>query len=171
MSALPMIEGRHVLEIGHGPGHALLALARAGYQVFGLDPSFQMSKIASLRLKSNRVSNVCINGYAQYIPFVSASFDTVFATFPTDYIIDTQTLSEAWRILRSKGKLVILPTAWILPVGFLGRLLGWLFRYPGQNSVWGSGYAQLLREAGFDSQLFQSKLSASTVLILVATKT
>ena len=37
VAALPFIVGRDVLEIGHGPGHMLLALQNAGFAVVGLD--------------------------------------------------------------------------------------------------------------------------------------
>ncbi|MGH2537852.1 MAG: class I SAM-dependent methyltransferase, partial [Candidatus Promineifilaceae bacterium] len=45
-AAIPLLAGRQILEIGHGPGHLLLELAGGGYSVTGVDVSAAMGRIA-----------------------------------------------------------------------------------------------------------------------------
>jgi 2-polyprenyl-3-methyl-5-hydroxy-6-metoxy-1,4-benzoquinol methylase len=50
-STLPYLDGPRVLEIGHGPGHLLLALAEKGLKATGLDESRWMGKIALKKIR------------------------------------------------------------------------------------------------------------------------
>jgi ubiquinone/menaquinone biosynthesis C-methylase UbiE len=45
-TALKWVRGPRVLELGHGPGHLLIALARSGRQPIGIDLSPQMIRLA-----------------------------------------------------------------------------------------------------------------------------
>src|SRR5512139_2335915 len=51
MSALPFIEGRRVLEIGHGPGHLQRVLLSRGLVAVGIDESAQMGRLAQRNLR------------------------------------------------------------------------------------------------------------------------
>lgn len=53
---LPFLEGPNILELGPGPGHLQLALARRGLISFGLDASPQMTRMAALRLLNKKKS-------------------------------------------------------------------------------------------------------------------
>ena len=134
MSALPHLDGR-VLEIGFGPGHLQMALNARGQPAFGLDESRQMSRQARRRLRKEGFPIRLTQGYAQSLPFRSNSFDTLAATFPSEYIFEAQTLEEIRRVLVPGGKLVILPSAWITGNGFLERLAAGLFRVTGQAAA------------------------------------
>ena len=50
MAALPFLSGPRVLELGHGPGHLLAAMAGGEWRVTGLDLSPQMGFLARRRL-------------------------------------------------------------------------------------------------------------------------
>ena len=113
LSALPYIQGPKVLEIGHGPGHLLLALTENGINAVGLDESIQMGRQAYHRLLQNGFSSLLINGMAQHLPFPDSNFHQVVATFPSEYIYYPQTLTEIHRVLTSGGELLALPVAWI----------------------------------------------------------
>jgi ubiquinone/menaquinone biosynthesis C-methylase UbiE len=110
LSTVPFVRGR-VLELGFGPGHLQLALAAARFPVFGLDASPQMRLIARRRLRRTGHPARLAQGLAQQIPFAPASFDTVLATFPTEYIADPRTHAEILRVLAPGGRVVILPLA------------------------------------------------------------
>ncbi len=127
LTALPHLEGR-VLEIGHGPGHLQMALHERGLPAFGMDESRQMGRQARRRLRRNGFTGQLARGYAQNLPYRSNSFDTVVATFPSEYIFEAQTLKEIRRVLVHGGKLVILPSAWITGNGILDRLAAGLFQ-------------------------------------------
>ena len=105
LSILPFIEGTRILELGHGPGHLQLALHDRGLVAVAMDESAPMGRLAKRRLGN---SHKLTRALAQKIPFASETFDTVISTFPSEYIFDMQTLSEAHRVLRSRGRLIVL---------------------------------------------------------------
>ncbi len=99
--------GSQVLELGFGPGHLLLALARGGYQVTGLDPSPAMVRRAACRLhRAGQPALVC-RGRAGNMPFAPGLFDAVVATFPTPYIYESACLQHLARVLRGPGSRLI----------------------------------------------------------------
>jgi ubiquinone/menaquinone biosynthesis C-methylase UbiE len=110
LTALPFIRGR-VLELGFGPGHVQLALASDSHAAWGLDASPQMISIAHHRLRRAGYPARLAQGRAQQIPFAPATFDTVLATFPAEYIADPRTHAEIRRVLAPGGRVVILPLA------------------------------------------------------------
>ncbi len=65
-----------------------------------------------------------------WIPFKSETFNTIVSTFPAEYIFDRQTLSEAHRVLRNRGRFIVLLAAWPK-----NSLLAWLFKVTGQSPV------------------------------------
>src|SRR5262249_27324018 len=129
-----------ILEMGHGPGHLQRILLSRNLFTVGIDESAEMSRLAKRNLTRRASSShnnpldiayAQINltrGVAQSLPFSNASFDTILATFPTEYINDPNTLSEVKRCLSNGGKLIVLPAA--LPKN---RFLDWLFRVTHQS--------------------------------------
>jgi ubiquinone/menaquinone biosynthesis C-methylase UbiE len=170
LATLPYVQGSRVLEIGHGPGHLLLALYQAGIRAVGLDLSERMGSLVLRRLGFAGFRFLGISGYAQYTPFADHCFDTICSTFPSEYILDPKTLSEISRLLAPGGKLVILPLAWITRKNILGRLAAFLFRFTGQAPQWDDAYAQPLIDAGFRVRIVHHKLASSEVLILLASR-
>jgi ubiquinone/menaquinone biosynthesis C-methylase UbiE len=106
-TALPHVVGERVLELGHGPGHLLIALAEREYQTIGLDPSPQMTRIAHRRLRRAGFAANLIRCYAQTLPFPPHTFDSLVCTFPTPFIFEAETLAEVARVLRPQGRLVV----------------------------------------------------------------
>jgi ubiquinone/menaquinone biosynthesis C-methylase UbiE len=131
------IQGPNVLEIGHGPGYLQVSLAEKGLRIVGLDKSAQMGKIAKHNF-SHRFSRQdifhpnLVRGCAEMLPFQSGQYETVVATFPTEYIFLPETLAEVYRVLCYSGKLVILLSARITGTGLMDRLALFLFRVTGQ---------------------------------------
>ena len=124
-SILPFIEGTRILELGHGPGHLQRILLDRSLVAVAIDESAPMGTLAKRRLGS---SHKLARALAQKIPFASQSFDSLVSTFPSEYIFDAQTLSEAHRVLRSSGRLIVLLAAWPN-----NPLLGWLFKVTGES--------------------------------------
>ena len=175
-TALPYLEGSsRSLELGYGTGHLLQACAESGAWVVGLDASRQMGRLARKRLdRSGQVAGVT-SGYAQNMPFPDGAFDKVAATFPTEYILDRQTLSEVRRVLKPGGSLIILPAAWIEGGSIWDRFLAWLFRITAQApdsqaAEAGRPYSERLASAGFSVQSHRVSVRSSTVLVLEAAK-
>ena len=177
MAAIPFVSGRDVLEIGHGPGHMLLALQNARFEVIGLDLSPFMGRQAQNRTQR---TIPLVRGMVQDLPFEAAVFDTVLSTFPTDYIVDPATLAEVARVLRENGRFVIVPEGHLTGGGTVTRFIEWLFAITGQRypvkdidqaeisheSIW-HPYLQRFEEAGFvvGFELVQLERSALTVVI------
>ncbi len=198
MSVLPFIEGRQILEIGHGPGHLQRVLLNRGLVAVGIDESAQMGHLAKRNLRReafSRSHNVpsteassassfsrpaysqinLTRGVAQHLPFPNGIFNTVVATFPAEYIFDPITLTEAQRVLMPGGKFVILPGAAILGRGAADRLLAWIFRITGETPP---NLAEMLRErtqkpfteAGFHVEVHEIMVRSTLVFIVLATK-
>ncbi len=132
-AALPFVRGPRVLELGHGPGHTLLDLQQAGYDVTGIDLSPAMGRQALRHGRSHGALLGIVRGRAQTLPFPTAGFDTVIALFPTPYVVDPATLSEVYRVLVPGGRFIILPEARLRPTSTSNRALEQLYRVTGQR--------------------------------------
>ncbi|MCB8985737.1 MAG: methyltransferase domain-containing protein [Ardenticatenaceae bacterium] len=175
-AALPFVAGRDVLEIGHGPGHMLLALQNARFQAVGLDLSPFMGRRAQRRTQR---TVPLVRGKVQDLPFGTAVFDTVLATFPTEYIIDPAALTAVARVLRPDGRLVVVPEGRLRGRGLLQRLIEWLFAVTGQRytagevddeqetAIW-QQYLPRFQDAGFTVQFVRVERPRSRVTVLLA---
>jgi ubiquinone/menaquinone biosynthesis C-methylase UbiE len=181
VEVIPFIKGRRVLEIGHGPGHLqqriLLSLRHGSGQArkldsVAMDESAAMGRLAKRNLVSTaraQPSAQLIRGLAQQLPFADGSFDTIMATFPTEYFTDPDTLSEVERCLSDGGRFVVLPVA--MPKS---RFLSWLFKVTRQVPSDATNAIQKKMEepfikAGFDVESHVIELKSGTLVIIVAT--
>ena len=187
LSVIPFIKGTRVLEIGHGPGHLQRALLSRGLIAVGLDESATMGHLAKRNLtrffnsktdskSRNAYAQIkLVRGVAQHLPFPNETFDSLVATFPSEYIFDTHTLTEANRVLTVHGCFIILPSATLLGRGVLDRVMALLFHITGQTAP---DIPNMLRErikgpfaqAGFHVQIHELSIQSSLVFIIVATK-
>jgi ubiquinone/menaquinone biosynthesis C-methylase UbiE len=183
-AALPFVQGPSVLEIGHGPGHMLLALRQAGFRVVGLDLSPNMGRQAQKRLMEAGKTVPLIRGDVRALPMKTAVFDTVLATFPTDYVVDPVTLLNVGSVLKENGRFVIVPEGHLTGRGPLNRIIEWLYTITGQRAgpfavdesdnwpahpVW-QIIVERFTTAGFHLEMKQIRLRRSMVTILIAIK-
>jgi ubiquinone/menaquinone biosynthesis C-methylase UbiE len=169
-SVIPQIQGGKILEIGHGPGHLQVAFAARGYPVFGLDESAQMGNIAHRRLRNSSYSPRLARGYAQNIPFPKDCFQHVVSTFPSEYILDPNTIAELHRVLIPGGSLVILPVAWIQGNSPFHQAAAWLFRVTDQAIPWNANQLAYFTRAGFHLQHIRCQGSVWETAIILAKK-
>ena len=173
---LPFIQGTHILELGHGPGHLQKHLLEHGMHSVGLDESRQMGRQARNRLRNEGYAKVeLVRGRAQELPFPASTFDTVLATFPSEYIFDPRTLAEVHRTLRIGGRFVFLPVAWITGKGLLDRFLAWLFRVTRQvprnlDEILEARMKPIFQKAGYQVEVQHVGARRSTVVIVLATR-
>lgn len=189
MSVVPFIEGNRILEIGHGPGHLQRVLLSRNLFAVGIDESTQMGRLAKRNLtrrsSSLRFSQQAkfpshsqpaytqINltrGIGQQLPFRNESFDTVVATFPTEYITDRDTLAEVKRCLSDGGRFIVLPAAWPK-----NRLLDWLFKVTNQApsealEMVKSKLREPFASAGFETEVRTLDVQSGILLLVFATK-
>lgn len=175
-TVVPFVIGTRVLELGHGPGHLQRTLRDYNLRCVGLDESRQMGLLAKRNLLHNGYTqNNLIRGLGQDLPFSPDTFDTVIATFPTEYIFEARTLSDVSRVLTNGGKLIVLPAAWITGKSRLDGFAAWLFRVTGQappdhGQEIINHFSKPFIEAGFQVQTEQLEVKSSLVLIVIAEK-
>ncbi len=137
----------------------------------------QMIRLAKSRLEKADYKTINLaRGLAQTLPFPDAKFDSVISTFPSEYISDSQTLSEIHRVLRDDGKFIILPAAWIVGRRIMDRAAAWLFEITGETpknifQMVTERFVRPLEQAGFKVENRQIEIRSSIVLILVVSKT
>ncbi len=105
--ALDYVESWPVLEVGFGTGHLLAAMAERGWPAVGIDLSPAMQRQAAATLRRRGLHTPRLRGRAQQLPLAQASFGSVVATFPAEYIVDPASLAEFRRVLRPGGRLII----------------------------------------------------------------
>lgn len=187
-SVVPFIEGPRVLELGFGPGHLQRILLDLGLFAVGLDESRQMAALAKRRLVkfyssgttqlSTSIQGATQSGYtqikltrgaAQSLSFSTNTFNTIVATFPSEYIFEAQTLSEVKRCLLNGGRLIVLPAAWPK-----SRFLAWLYHVTGESPAALETINQKIKaifvNAGFETALQPIELPSATLLIVMAEK-
>jgi ubiquinone/menaquinone biosynthesis C-methylase UbiE len=173
-TVLPFLSGDRVLELGFGPGHLQRMGDQAGFRMYGLDLSPQMVKIARRRLLKNHQELCLLRGSGVALPLEDQSFETVVATFPAEYIIFPETLSQIYRVLEPGGQFVLLPLALITGSGPFHRFTAWLFQITGlsapvEHPAMEQGY-QLLKNAGFTTKVETLEKQYSKVIIVIARK-
>lgn len=175
-AALPFVQGPSVLEIAHGPGHMLLALRRAGFDVMGLDLSAYMGKQAQHRLQQANLPVPLLRGAAQVLPFANGTFDTVLTTFPTDFVIEPETLTAVYHTLKPNGRFVIVPSGSLTGKNPVHRCIEWLYAITGQRQTHAAqdagweAFSQRFIAAGFAPTIHQINLDNSIATIIVAQK-
>lgn len=174
LTALPHVRGRRVLELAHGPGHLLLDLALAGYEVTGLDLSPQMGRIARRRLRRAGRAVPLVRGRGETLPFASGSFDTVVSTFPTPFILADDTLQSLQRVLQPGGRVVIVSQATLSGRSFLARFTNWLYVITGQQSEAPAqpaappAWMARMQEHGFQLTIVPVSLPRSETVVVIA---
>jgi ubiquinone/menaquinone biosynthesis C-methylase UbiE len=156
-----------VLEIGFGPGHLLRDLASAGYQTVGLELSPAMLRLASRRLRRQRLDIALCRGDADALPFTRSTFDAVVITFPTPYAYDPAWLAQLPHVLRSGGMLIVVEMASFNGNHPVERGLESLFRVTGQRGP-APVLTDLLEEAGLKARRKRVAVDGSTVELVVS---
>ena len=169
-TALPYLRRERVLELAHGPGHLLVAMAERGLTPVGLDLSPYMGRLARLRLRRAGLTVPLVCARAQMLPFRDGSFPDIVTTFPAEFILDPATLWEAARVLQAGGRLVIVAWTRLSERDPLSRFIGWLYRVTGQGKPLPSGGEAVMVEAGFAPLTAWERVGRSEVMLIVAEK-
>jgi len=169
-TTLPHLQGGRVLELGHGPGHLLVSLEERGLAPFGVDPSPHMGRQAKVQLLRAGASVPLVRARAQALPFRAASFESIVATFPTDYIIDPRTLGQVTRLLKPTGRLVVAAAARFEGKGPLARLLSWLYEVTGQKEPEPGAFSSQLTNAGLSCRTVWEDVDDTEVMVVIAKK-
>ena len=169
-TALSRIKGQRVLEIGHGPGQLLVALARSGRSPIGIDLSPQMIDLAHRRIRRAKVDIPQVRCRVQQLPFRSSSFDSALAAFPTDYIFSRSTLREVERVTNDRGRLIVVWSGQLGSHPIITRFIEWLYRLTGQNEPLLNEQLVIFEEASLAAHFEQEFVGSSMVTLIVADK-
>ena len=139
--ALPFLQPGPILELAYGTGGFFLDLLEAGYQPVGIDLSPYMARLARQRLRRGHLAIQLSQAKAQRLPFPSNYFANVVATFPTNYIFETSTLTEIYRVLMapraheggSAGRLIIVVEGQLRGPWPIRPLIDWLYKITDQH--------------------------------------
>lgn len=117
LRSLALQAGERVLDVGSGPGFLAAEMAAAvgsSGLVQGIDVSESMIELARRRVPAPNSAPVELTvGDALALPFPDGTFDAVVSTQVYEYVNDIAgALSEARRVLRPRGRLLILDTDW-----------------------------------------------------------
>ncbi len=95
--------GKRVLDLACGTGNISIKLSKKDYEVFGLDLSIEMLKVA----KGKKLTNL-VNASFDKLPFKNESFDVIFCAFDSLNNVESledleQIFREAYRVLKKGG--------------------------------------------------------------------
>jgi ubiquinone/menaquinone biosynthesis C-methylase UbiE len=150
--------GQKVLEIGFGTGHSLIELAKSvgsSGKVYGIDLSDKMveisQKLAEKEGLGERIELSC--GDALHLPYESESLDGVFMSFTLE-LFDTPeiplVLAECRRVLRPRGRIVVVGMSRAKPEGLMMEMFEWTHRhFPNYLDCRPILVRQALEDAGF----------------------
>lgn len=97
-----------ILEVGCGTGGLLVAAARSGRSITGVDIASRWLVVARRRLADRGVSVPLIAAEAERLPWHDGTFDTVVADSVVEHLDDPSLALAEWRrILRPGGRLIV----------------------------------------------------------------
>lgn len=158
--ALPFMQPGPTLELAFGPGVFFIDLVEAGYKPVGIDLSPYMARQAGRRLRRQKIERTLSRAKTQALPFPAEQFANVVATFPTDYILEPQTLAEIHRVLRSAssahnndgGRLIIVAEGQLRGPWPIRPFIDWLYRITDQRRLPPEEPLRLLADHKFEAR-------------------
>jgi ubiquinone/menaquinone biosynthesis C-methylase UbiE len=164
---LDVAPGARVLELAHGTANLQIDLRTVGLEPVGIDLSRAMGRIASRKLRRYRIAPQLAQARAQALPFPDESFAAVVSTFPTEFIVDSATLAEVYRVLEPGGRLVFVPNGQLTGGGLARQSLELAYRVTGQRGPWPPDIEARFQTAGFSlSQAVEpGRFSVAQVII------
>lgn len=167
------------LELAYGTGVFFLDMLAAGHRPVGLDISPYMAQQAGRRLRRQNYALPLCLAEAQAIPFPSGYFVNVVATFPTDYMLQPDTLAEIGRVLRNSasipdgqagGQLIIVAEGQLRGPWPLRPLINWLYSITNQRSIPPEQPLKLLAAHNFDAFWEMVEHNGARARLLIAGK-
>lgn len=174
--ALQVMQPGPTLELAFGTGVFFVDMLQAGYNPVGIDLSPYMARLARRRLHRRRLNAPLSRAKAQALPFPAGCFANVVATFPTDYMLEPQTLAEIHRVLQSAssnrppGRLVVVAEGRLRGPWPLRPFIDWLYKITNQRSIPPAQPLHLLAAAGFKARWQLVEHQGARARLLVAHK-
>ena len=109
IDSLGLQAGSKILDAGCGAGRPAYEVVKRGYDVFGMDYSFEMLKKANSILNRDGYQNVELcQGDIENLPYQNATFDVIICLGVIAYLpSEKKALEELRRVLKPGGVLII----------------------------------------------------------------
>jgi len=138
--ALQFMQPGPTLELAYGTGAFFVDMLDRGYGSVGVDASPYMARIAGNRLQKTNHDLRLNQAKAQALPFPNNTFTNVVATFPTDYILEDETLAEIQRVLRdpahnAPSRLIVVAEGKLRGPWPIRPFIDWLYKVTGQRDT------------------------------------
>lgn len=153
--------GDRVLEIGCGTGNLTIAAKddQPGAEVVGTDPD-PLALVRAQRKSKGRSGLRYERAYGQQLPFPDGSVDHVLSAFMLHHLdpqVKEATAAEVLQVLRPGGQLHLVDVGGNLTAadGFSARRM---LKNPHVAANLGDGIPRLLRTAGFDCEVVDSRV-------------
>lgn len=159
-----------ILEIAHGTGNLQLDLADAGYTSVAYDYSQQMGQIAKAKLARNDIRTDFARGMAQQLPFADETFASIVTTFPTNFIVQAETLQETYRVLQADGVLIAVLNGELTGKGGMTAFIEWLYDITGQRGNEATAVDDFFEGYGFAVELAEVNCSGSKAQLVILRK-
>lgn len=157
-----------VLEIGFGTGALLVTMKRAGFDVYGLEPSSQMLRVTERRMKREAISLRILQGRTQAIPISDQNIDNIISTFPSNYIFEEDSLKEIKRVLAVGGRVVITGFGVRFNSRLKNGLTGWFLN--DGSDIFIMRFCQTAQDLGFNPTLIQHQDDSYILPVIIMEK-
>ncbi|MGB7337491.1 MAG: class I SAM-dependent methyltransferase [Phototrophicaceae bacterium] len=170
LNFLPTPDAGTLLEIAHGTGNLQLDLHEAGYTSIAYDYSAQMGQIARNKLARHTINGNFSQGLAQQLPFADESFTAIVTTFPTNFIIQPETLQEAYRVLKPDSCLIAVLNGALTSDGIVQKFIESLYAITGQRSDTTQSAPDYFDGYGFTVEMQQIACKGSQAQLVILRK-
>lgn len=167
---LPDADAGLILELAHGTGDLQLDLTAALYHSIGYDFSPQMGQIARRKMLRDHLQPQLVRGIAQNLPFPDSSFAGIVSTFPTNFIIQPDTLNEAYRVLQEGGCMVVVLSGGLTARDVLAKFVEWLYQISGQREAFDDDPKQYFEGYGFRVEFVREPCKNSVADLIILRK-
>jgi SAM-dependent methyltransferase len=161
-------EGR-ILDVGCGPGHLLADLVADNFQSVGLDLSPAMLRLAQKGWPDKQSPAPLCRGRAKALPFAADSFAAVISSFPTAYVYDPDWLSEVQRLLKTRGRLIVIEAVSLRSRSLPSQCLEWLYRVSGERRP-RPDLVSILNDSGLPAWRDGVRVNGTVVSVVLARK-
>ncbi|MGF7433157.1 class I SAM-dependent methyltransferase [Pasteurella bettyae] len=104
-----------VLDVGMGPGFFAILMAKAGFQVTGIDATHNMLEQAKQNAQQANVNIDFVQGDVHQLPFADESFDVIVTRNVTWNLQHPEQAYQEWfRVLKPNGRLINFDANWYL---------------------------------------------------------
>lgn len=175
--ALRFMQPGPTLELAYGTGGFFVDMLAAGHAAIGIDLSPYMARLAGRRLRRYNYLSRLAQATGQALPFPSNHFTNIVATFPAEYIMSPQTLTEICRVLKdsplpsgSSSRLIVVAEGQLRGPWPLRPLIDWLYQITGQRSIHPTKPLAVLAAHDFEARWELVEHDGAVARVLIADK-